>query len=163
MSEKTTGDQFDQIEVSRNLSQLIRSNAPQYWRYMKNQAELHDLRHYLTFGGMIAGDPHMGNFGVLPLRTVGGARQMKFVNIDFDDAGRGPFVLDFIRCVISSKAASGTVKKRCLEEAYLKGLTSKEVAPPKKVKDLLEMNVSDYDDMVANYAEKEFLNGGFRV
>jgi hypothetical protein len=81
MSENATGDQFDQIEDSKNLSQLIRSNAPQYWSYMKNQADLHGLRRYLPFEGVLAGDPHMGNFGILPLRTVGGARQMKFVNL----------------------------------------------------------------------------------
>jgi hypothetical protein len=161
MSEKATGNQFDQIDDSKNLSQLIRSNAPHYWRYMKNQADLHGLRHYLPFEGMLAGDPHMGNFGILPLRTVGGARQMKFVDIDFDDAGRGPFVLDFIRCVISSKAASGLVKKRFLEDAYLKGLAGKDIKPPEKVKDLLQISVSDYDDMVARYADKESSTDGF--
>ena len=119
------------------------------------------LRHYLPFEGMLAGDPHMGNFGVLPLRTVAGARQMKFVNIDFDDAGRGPFVLDFIHCVVSSKAVGGDVKRRFLEEAYLNGLAGKEIAPPKKVKHLLEMSVSDYDDMVAQYAETHSSTDGF--
>ncbi len=161
MSEIATVDQFDQIEDSKNLSQLIRSNAPQYWRYMKNQADLHGLRHYLPFEGMLAGDPHMGNFGILPLRTVGGARQMKFVNIDFDDAGRGPFVLDFIHYLISSKAVGGDVKRRFLEDAYRKGLAGKEIEPPKKVKDLLEMGISDYDDMVARYAEMNSSTDGF--
>ena len=161
MSGKAPGDQFDQIEDSKNLSQLIRSDAPQYWRYMKNQADLHGLRHYLPFEGMLAGDPHMGNFGILPLRAVGGARQMKFVNIDFDDAGNGPFVLDFIHCVISSKAVGGDVKRRCLEDAYLKGLAGEDIEPPKKVKDLLETSVSDYDDMVASYAETHSSTDGF--
>jgi hypothetical protein len=162
MSENATGDQFDQIDDSKNLSQLIRSNAPQYWSYMKNQADLHGLRHYLPFEGMLAGDPHMGNFGILPLRTVGGAREMKFVNIDFDDAGRGPFVLDFLYFVISSKAVDGDVKRRSLENAYLKGLAGKEVRPPKKVKDFLEMSVCDYDDMVASYAEANSSRDGFK-
>jgi hypothetical protein len=158
MSEIAT---IDQIQGSKNLSQLIRSNAPQYWRYMKDQADLHGLRHYLPFEGMLAGDPHMGNFGILPLRTVGGTRQMRFVNVDFDDAGRGPFVLDFIHCVISSKAVGRDVNRRCLEDAYRKGLAGKEIEPPKKVKDLLAMGVSDYDDIVARYAETNSSTDGF--
>ncbi len=161
MSEKPTGDQFDQIDASKNLSQLIRSNASRYWRYMKNQADLHGLRHYLPFEGMLAGDPHMGNFGILPLRTVGGARQMKFVNIHFDDAGPGPFVLDFIHFVISAKAIGGDVKRHFLEHAYWEGLSGKEVEPPKKVKDLLKMSVSDYDDMLARYDETNSSTDGF--
>ena len=94
---------------------------------------------------MLAGDPHAGNFAVLPLRSVDGSRKMRYVNVDFDDAGRGPFVLDFIRFMIASKATDREAKRRPQEEAYLKGLAGKEIDPPKKVHDLLHMPVSEYD------------------
>jgi len=89
MIDKAILDGFEQIDDAKNLSQLVRSNAPQYWRHMAERADLSCLRHYLAFEGIVAGDPHTGNFGILPLRTDHGARQMKYVNIDFDDAGRG--------------------------------------------------------------------------
>jgi hypothetical protein len=61
--------QFHQVDVYMNLSQLIRSNTSHYWSHMKSWADLHYLQHYLPFGGMLAGDPHMGNFAVLPLKS----------------------------------------------------------------------------------------------
>ena len=51
--------------MSKNLSQLIRSNTPHYWTYMKHRADLSSLKQYLPFEGILAGDPHMGNFTVL--------------------------------------------------------------------------------------------------
>jgi hypothetical protein len=161
MSEKAIVDGFDQTEDSKNLSQLIRSNAPQYWQYMKKRADPGGLARYLLFVGVVAGDPHMGNFGVLPLRTDSGTRQMKYVNIDFDDAGRGPFVLDFVHYAITSKSVGSDIKIRPLEDAYLEGLVGREIERPKQLQNLLEMPVSDYDDMVAKYAEAHSSKDGF--
>ncbi len=155
MGTSATGDQFDQVEASKNLSQLIRSNTPEYWAYMKHRADLSSLKHYLLFEGILAGDPHMGNFTVLPLKAVGGSRQMRFVDVDFDDAGRGPFVLDIVRYLVACKAIGGQIKKRPLEKSYLAGIAGKELYPPKKVRTLLAMPVSNYDDMLAQYAEKK--------
>jgi cation diffusion facilitator CzcD-associated flavoprotein CzcO len=42
-------DGFKEIDDSKNLSQLVRSNAPQYWQYMKDRAERNCLRRYLPF------------------------------------------------------------------------------------------------------------------
>ena len=154
MDTRTTSGQFDQVKASRDLSQLIRSNTPQYWNYMRRRADLSSLKRYLPFEGLLAGDPHMGNFSVLPLKQVGGSRQMRFVDIDFDDAGHGPFVLDFVRYLIASKSIRKQIKKRPLEKSYLAGLAGKQLKPPKKVQSLLAMPVAKYDAMVADYAKK---------
>jgi hypothetical protein len=161
MGTSATSDQFDQVDVSKNLSQLIRSNTPQYWTYMKHRADLSSLKHYLPFEGILAGDPHMGNFTVLPLKRVGGSREMRFVDVDFDDAGRGPFVLDIVRYLIAAKSIGGQIKKRPLEKSYLAGIAGNELDPPKEVRALLAMPVSDYDDMAAQYAEKKSSKHGF--
>ncbi len=161
MGTNATSGQFDQVEVSKNLSQLIRSNTPHYWTYMKHRADLSSLKQYLPFEGIVGGDPHMGNFTVLPLKQVGGSRQMRYVDIDFDDAGRGPFVLDIIRYLIASKSIGGQIKKRPLEISYLAGIAGKELDPPKEVRSLLAMPVSDYDDMVTRYVEKNSSKQGF--
>jgi hypothetical protein len=159
---KSAAGEFDQIDDSKNLSQLIRSNAPHYWKYMKSEADPRGLEPYLSFEGMLAGDPHMGNFAGLPLKAFGGGpRQMKYVNVDFDDAGRGPFVLDFIRYVIAAKTTNEDVKKHLLQEVYLMGLAGKQMNPPKKVRELLAMSVSDYDDLVTQYTEKKSTGQGF--
>jgi hypothetical protein len=163
MGTSTASDQFDQVELSKNLSQLIRSNTPHYWAHMKHRADLSRLKPYLPFKGVIAGDPHMGNFAALPLKSVGGSRKMKFVNVDFDDAGRGPFVLDLVRYLIAVKSIHRQIKKRPLEVSYLAGLAGKALDPPEEVRSQLTMRVSDYDEMVTKYANKKSSKHGFEL
>lgn len=154
-------NEFEQIAGSKDISQLIRSNTVHYWMAMKNRIDLCGLEPYLSYQGMLAGDPHAGNFGVLPLRSVDGTRKMRYVNLDFDDAGRGPFVLDFIRFMIASKATDRQAKRRPQEVAYLKGLSGKEIDPPKQVHDLLRMPVSEYDRLASEYLRKRCSDKGF--
>jgi hypothetical protein len=161
MVQKVAEAGFEQVNDSKNVSQLVRSNAVQYWRYVK-RAHLNGLIRYLPFEGVVAGDPHMGNFGILPLRNVCGERQMKYVNIDFDDAGRAPFVLDFIHLLVASKAVGADIKFRNLLDPYLRGLAGTQMEPPKKLKPLLDMPVVEYDGMAARYAEKHAASEGFR-
>src|ERR1700722_12875110 len=160
-SESTRSDKFQQVADSKDLSQLVRSNTVHYWTTMKNNVDLGGLKPYLDSRGMLAGDPHAGNFAVLPLRTIDGSRKMRDVNVDFAAAGRGPFVLDFIRFVIASKATDSEIKRRPQEKAYIKGLSGKEVDPPKKVRDLLDMPVAQYDAMATDYLRKRSSDRGF--
>jgi len=55
---------------------------------------------------------------------------MRF-GIDFDDAGRAPFVLDLYRT--AQNARSKQSKRKALQEAYVLGLRGKKLTPPKKV------------------------------
>lgn len=162
MNATGTHPAFDQVAGSRSLSQLIRSNAPAYWGYMKEKADLKPLQRFLPFEGAIAGDPHMGNFAPLPLTTVKGQRKMRFVNVDFDDSGHGPFVLDYLRYVIAVKSLSKQTRRRVLQESYLDGLAGKKAEPPRRVQECLDMSVSDYDEMAAKYAAKKSTNTGFK-
>jgi hypothetical protein len=162
MSTEEKHPEFDQVSDSKNLSQLIRSNAPEYWAYMKKDADLRPLKPYLGFEGAVAGDPHLGNFGPMPVMTNQGTREMRFVNIDFDDAGRAPFVLDFVRYVAAIKAQCKQMKSEVLQENYMLGLAGKEVAPPKQVQGFLDMKVSEYDEQAGQYCAKHCLGQGFK-
>lgn len=162
MSTEATDPRFSQLSDSKNLSQLIRSNAPDYWAYMKRHADLRGLEPYLDFEGVVAGDPHLGNFGPIPVTTSAGPRRMRFVNIDFDDAGRAPFVLDFIRYLAAIKAQCKTMKSKVLQENYVLGLDGKTISPPKEVRRFLEMKISAYDEQAAQYCKKHCLGQGFK-
>jgi hypothetical protein len=162
MTTESTRPQFDQVTDSKNLSQLIRSNAPEYWAYMKNDADLNPLKPYLGFEGAVAGDPHLGNFGPIPVTTDQGSREMRFVNIDFDDCGHAPFVLDFVRYVAAIKAQCKPMKSEELQDNYLLGLKGKKIGPPKQVQDFLDMKVSDYDEQAAQYCAKHSLDQKFK-
>jgi len=162
MSTEDKHPEFSELSDSKNLSQLIRSNAPEYWGYMKSHADLQVLKPYLEFEGTVAGDPHLGNFGPIPVMTNRRTREMRFVNIDFDDAGRAPFVLDFVRYLAAIKAQCKAMKSGVLQENYGLGLKGKSIPPPGKVEELLTMKVSDYDSHAGKYCEKHCLGQEFK-
>ena len=95
--------------------------------------------------------------------TNHGNRKMRFVDIDFDDAGRAPFVLDFIRYVAAIKAQCDAMKSEVLQENYVLGLRGKSVPPPKEVQEFLDMKVSDYDKKAAKYCEEHCEGAGFKL
>lgn len=162
MNTQAKQSEFSQISDSKNLSQLIRSNAPEYWAYVKRSADLRALKPYLEFEGAVAGDPHLGNFGPMPVMTNEGTRKMRFVNIDFDDAGHAPFVLDYVRYVAAIKAQCEPMKSAVLQKNYLLGLAGKTIPPRKKVAKFLRMKISEYDGKAAKYCQKHCLEDGFK-
>jgi hypothetical protein len=164
MGTKAVSDSsFTQAEDSKNVSQLVRSNSVHYWSNIRKEVDLSDLKGYLSFEGVLAGDPHMGNFAPLPLKKIGGSRGMVFVNVDFDDAGLGPFVLDYIRYEIAAKAASKVIKKNALQLNYLAGLSGNRVDPPKLIQNFLQMSTAEYDYHVAQYTADHTTPGGFKT
>lgn len=152
-----------QAESSDNLSQFVRSNAQHYWHFMSVQADLRPLKNYLSHEGMVAGDPHLGNFAPLPLVGAEGRRGMRFVNVDFDDAGHAPFVLDFVRYVIAVEATFPESRKRTLEEAYVKGLNGQAMPTPNSLNEITSVTVADYEQMAAEYLEKNTEGGKFKI
>ena len=162
MSSKAVQPVFEEVASSKNLSQLIRSNAPQYWSYMKEDADLRPLEPYLKYVGAVAGDPHLGNFGPIPVTTTSGERQMQFVDIDFDDAGVAPFVLDYVRYVAAMKSQCQEMRTKPLLKAYLLGLTGKKIKPPRKVRALMQMSVDAYDALADKYTTKNIFNRKFK-
>ena len=152
-----------QLQASeQTLSQFIRSNAVHYWSYVKNSLGPNKLENYLKYDGIVTGDPHPGNFSVALVKTAAGRRDMQFVNIDLDDAGRGPLVLDFVRLVIAIESIGKPIKKRDLEEAYVNGLNKRRMAPPEDVRKLLAMSVSDYEKLVDKYVDDKTTQQGFK-
>jgi hypothetical protein len=145
-------------EASESLSQLIRSNTGHYWSYVKGA-----LPDYASYEGLVAGDPHMGNFSVIPVTTKSGRRQLKFVDIDFDDAGRGPFSLDFVRLVVTVKAVDKDVKIKDLVQAYVDGLQGRSAKVPSRIADVLSMSLARYDSLDADYVDKKTSHGKFKL
>lgn len=115
-------------------------------------AQPKELANYIQFTGVVAGDPHLGNFSVIPVTIQSNnKREMRFLNVDFDDAGIAPFVLDFVRFEISVRAISSDIKRSDLLAAYLNGLAQKPIAPPEDIQDFLNRDVKDYDADTLKY------------
>lgn len=154
---------FGQVEDSKNVSQLIRSNAGHYWHYVSTAQEASGLRAYEKYRGVVAGDPHLGNFSVIPLTDTNGKRGMHEVNIDFDDAGVGAFAYDFSRFVVTVKAIDKDIKIKDLLDAYMTGLSGNEVSAPQSINDFLAMPIAAYDRLESEYVDRKTSKGLFKL
>ncbi len=151
-----------QVVEGESLSKFIRSNTAHFWTYMRTDADLSAIKGLLKFEGIGAGDPHMGNFAPIPV-LKGGKNRMAFLDVDFDDAGQAPLILDFVRYMVAVKADFPDIKKKDLEEAYLRGLAGKTVEAPKPLQKFLDLSWDEYQAEAADYTEKKTKGDGFKL
>lgn len=149
----------DNQPVTETLSQLIRSNATHYWSWVKKPM----LAPYSSVEGIVAGDPHMGNFSVVPVETAGGVRTLRFVDIDLDDAGQGSLALDFTRYVVTVKVVDKDIKIKDLVDAYVAGLNGVKSKAPDRVQEGLDMTMADYDALNDKYVDHKTSHGKFKL
>lgn len=146
---------YEQVKVaisSDKLTKLARSNAPQSWAWFKKYADNFLPESIIKFEGMIEGDPHNGNYGPT---VVNG--KVKWRSLDYDDAGRGPYILDFAKFLIATKAVDSVkkVKASDLWKQYQLGLEGRDYKnPPKRISELLEMSAAEFRNMEIKKALK---------
>ncbi len=171
---------LQQLEKSRNLSQLFRSNASQFWSWvawiqhpMKAQKDLRLTskrrnhmfqtnkssfsREIIRFEGQIMGDAHLGNIHKVPDIK---SKEMKTKNIDLDDGGIGPYFYDFFHFVLSLKVINNKdIKIKNLIQAYLSGLSGRPMKTPQSIEDKTNLAMKDYEILRRNYVERKTSNG----
>ncbi|WP_413290864.1 DUF2252 family protein [Bdellovibrio sp. HCB337] len=154
---------FQQVELSKNISQLLRSNSGHYWKTAATDvSRLGDLSNYIQEQGTINGDPHLGNFSVIPITSKKGKEELKFLNIDFDDGGRGPFALEFARYVAVGKASSKDIKVKDLCNAYLSGLRGEKMKEPATIRDAESITSAEYAELRTKYVQKRVSGNKFK-
>lgn len=154
---------FKQVEQSKNVSQLLRSNAGHYWATVRDAAKLKELAEYVHEQGVINGDPHLGNFSVIPVSGINSKPGLKFLNIDFDDGGRGPFALEFVRYVAVAKASSNDIKVKDLFDAYLRGLRGDKMEEPLSIRSAVNLSMDSYDSQRIAYVQKRVQGSSFKL
>jgi hypothetical protein len=132
----------------KDLFMSIRENAPHYWAWAKEISA--ELPPALLAKGIVAGDPHLLNFGDLYIKKEG-----QFALVDLDDGGRAPFLFDIVRYLVANRAAFVKVAQNELVDAYLLGLRLEKNKMPKRLRQALEegsdnfsKNRDDYIDSV---------------
>jgi len=153
---------FQQIETSKNVSQLLRSNADHIWSYNRDSSVLKDLIRYVEPSGTISGDPHLGNMSVIPVQSKRGRGALRFVNVDFDDGGKGPFALEFARFVLVAKGSSKEIRAKDLFKAYFAGLRGEQMAKPESIARAEAISMEQYETMRQAYVAKKVFNGKFK-
>lgn len=146
---------FQQVAESKNLSQLVRSNAPIFWDYSRQAKNLKQLAEYTRHEGLISGDAHIGNYSVIPVKTKDGRQALRYLNIDFDDAGRGPFALEFANFVAMAKAASKDLKVQEMVHAYILGLRGERLPVPKLISRAEHLPFKDYETLRQAYVDRK--------
>ncbi len=148
-------------ESSAALSKWIRTNVADYWEYARSAQPLRD---FSSAEGVVVGDTHLANFAPIPVRLNDGSTVMRYLDVDFDDAGRAPFAYDFLRLVVSTKATKRDTKLKELVDAYVRGLTGgAPVAAPADLVDDLAMSSDQYLKLLSADIDSKTGSGKFRM
>jgi len=164
----TSASDLEQLSTSTSLSQLIRSNTKHYWNWIRARVQDDDsIQKWLSYEGIIMGDPHLGNFGPsLVLSKKTNSPELKYVVIDFDDMGRGPFILDLARFVVATEAITSKVKKQDIVDAYVEGLADPDAdlsGAPSQIQKALDTDVSDYYSQLEDKVDKDTKGDVFKL
>lgn len=137
----------------KSVSQLIRSNPLHYWGAMKTAPYQRLLGDFKKYEGIVTGDPHFGNFSVIPLIDNQGHENLQFSDIDFDDAGKASFAFDFVRLVTTCKAIEWDLKSedkfanvRDMVQAYIDGLNGRTLPTPPIIQAEIDKGIDRYHD-----------------
>lgn len=141
---------FKQLSQSKSPSQLLRSNAEQYWSWAKENSQnfFKESFHVLNFVGRVVGDPHNKNFGIIPYM-----KKLIWTVVDSDDAGSAPMILDFTRFVAAVKAVED-IKTKDLWRYYVAGLSGQEIETPAIVQKYLRMSYEEFRALEVKKANK---------
>lgn len=147
-----TGDQNKllQVDESKDISQLLRSNVQHFWTWAKQIAPRQKQfeNDFTSPTGIIMGDAHLGNMHPsIDSKT----HIMTWKNIDLDDSGIGSFVLDFTHLVLSVKVISKELKIHDMVDAYIKGLNNQAYKLPKSIHKYMNISSEEYEKMRKTY------------
>lgn len=109
----------------------LRENCGHFWHWVKNQTKTH-LNEGLLSEGLIVGDAHLLNFADA---LINGER--KFRLVDKDEAGKGPFLFDFIHFMTTVRSQNLGLKDIDLFLAYRQGLLQEKKEKPKVLEEAL--------------------------
>lgn len=99
--------------------------------------------------GRVAGDFHYQNMAA---RRSGEKQKVDFM--DLDDGGRGPFLFDLVRFLVTNQAVFVRVPNEQLVDAYIQGLEGSKSEKPWRIKKLSDLSFKKIEDGEANYVEK---------
>nr|WP_295902055.1 DUF2252 family protein [uncultured Bdellovibrio sp.] len=140
-------------KVSTDLFMGFRSNAPHYWNWLRLQkSPLFEVR------GVVSGDPHILNFGDIPLKN--GKRE--YALIDVDDSGvNAPLAGDFLRYFVGNQISGFKVHPKDLYNAYLDGLSGQTMSKPDYLTSVESKSADKFTERQEKYLDKITQNKKF--
>ena len=160
---KITPAKIRTYEASKNVSQYIRDNAPDYWRWSKSNGRDY-FGKLMDFEGIVIGDAHPGNFIYSPL-----SGRMKFFIMDIKDAGNGPYISDIAHQIMATNAVFNRREKEDIDrsterqmEAYLAGLRNEKFETHERIDWIFETRKREFDEEVQEYVESKTVGSKFK-
>lgn len=139
---------------SVDLFDGFRANSSHYWNWLKS----HSSSPLFSVRGVVTGDPHILNFGDVPLETTG--RELAL--IDVDDSGVDiPFAADFLRFLIGNQVSGFKVEAYDLLQAYYSGIAGNKMLTPKYLADIFKKSDADFNSRQKKYINKLSTPKGF--
>lgn len=145
---------LEQVNNSKNLSQLLRSNSRHYWSVAKKTGKKYFLKSVLQ-QGIVVGDGHNGNFGPIYLGD-----EIIWAPNDLDDAGTAPFIYDIAQFAIKAKAISSELKFQKIWDAYIAGLNGEKYTPIRALSQYFNISTEEYRRASEKYVDKKLDNDG---
>lgn len=155
---KVKGVKFILAHESDDLSQFLRSNTLAYWQWVSQK--LTTFTPYSQMG-LIMGDAHVGNMYPTANFQCGTSDKLEWKNIDFDDAGVGPYFFDWVHYLVSLKVIDAKMNMAPLFEAYLSGLQGHTQVVPNSIAQYLSYNSDDFEKRRKKYVDQRTKNGRF--
>ncbi|MCB0364788.1 MAG: DUF2252 family protein [Bdellovibrionaceae bacterium] len=139
--------------TDQGLIMGLRANAYHYWKWVGHRARQLFSKELLA-EGWIVGDPHGLNFADVWIHG-----KKRFVLVDVDDVGRGPFLLDFGRLLLISRAGDKGFPQKEMYDAYRAGLKGVTYDKPKILKEALSAKDKEFKraakESVGKVSEKD--------
>lgn len=139
--------------TDQGLIMGLRANAYHYWKWVGHRARQLFSKDLLV-EGWIVGDPHGLNFADVWIHG-----KKRFVLVDVDDVGRGPFLLDFGRLLLISRAGDKGFPEKEMFEAYRAGLKGVTYDKPEILKEALDAKDKEFKrsakESVGKVSEKD--------
>lgn len=141
-----------------NVAMDFRENLFHFTDWWKKSIVKENLSKDLLSVGIISADPNLTNYNDVP---INGKRKLRFN--DFDDSGRGPFIFDFVRFVVSAKALRLGIKTADLFEMYQAGLRNEKQEMPDFLKKILgDLSTKDEKKINEKYVDKHTSGDSFK-
>lgn len=132
------------------LFMSLRTNPRHYWAFSRRLADGAPAERAPLFAeGLIAGDFHYQN---LAARRADGRLKIDFM--DLDDGGRGPFVFDFARFLVTARAIDRKLDEGVLVDAYTRGLRGKKDDKPARLADVTRLTAKKIAKRDREFLEK---------
>ena len=149
---------LDGPKATETFSQFIRSHPEKFFAFYDGFIQSHPrMQPVARVEGWISGDSHPGQWTFVPNKE-----RYIYTLADFDMAGKGPLVVDFMQyalnvkaIIVQSPSSNKNVRIKEMLSAYYRGLRGLQVEAPLWIKEILDKSPEGFIEKEQRYYRKK--------